>query len=74
MNEKQYAHIVVQVLQGLKNECEKIEYCSESCNFYDKSISSCHLKKCPCDYYMPEIEKAVTELIRKEMQDEAIKG
>lgn len=74
MNEKQYTQIVMKVLEGLKNECEKFECCRNTCNFYNKAEGSCFLKQCPCDYDMTAIENGVLKIIEKEMQDETIKG
>ena len=67
MELEQYTKIVMTVLFGLKNECQRLEYCTTKCGFYNKNDGSCYLKACPCDYELSEIEKAVSNLIDIEM-------
>lgn len=54
------------VLEELKNECKKFEYCSTECVFYVNATGECLLKQCPVDYEMTEIQKAVSNLIETE--------
>ena len=67
MELEQYTKIVMDVLLGLKNECQKFEYCTTKCGFYNKNEGICFLKACPCDYELAEIEKAVSQIIDTEM-------
>ena len=65
-----YVKIVMTVLQGLKNECDKYECCTNKCDFYNHDYKKCLLKQCPCDYDLHEIEKRVRALIEDEMKKE----
>lgn len=66
---KTYTKIVMNVLLGFKSECQKYECCTTKCDFYEQNTGSCLLKKCPCDYDMIEIEKAVSKIIDTEMNN-----
>lgn len=66
MTDKVYTMIIMEVLKGLKSECEKYECCS-GCKFENKNIGMCYFRSCPCDYDLQAIETAVSEMIHEEM-------
>lgn len=69
MNDLQlYVKCVMNVLQGLKNECAKYECCSTTCKLYNNDYGTCLLCACPCDYDLQVIETRITEIIQGEME------
>ena len=74
MNAKQYTNIIMQVLQGLKSECEKVEDCYKYTCDLSKPDGTCLLRQCPCDYDLTAIENSVLKIIEKEMLEEELKN
>ena len=67
INAYMYTEIVMNVLRGLKSECEKHEGCGNDCPLYNKAYGCCYLKN-PCDYELDNIEKGVYKILSDELK------
>lgn len=63
-----YTQEVMEVIKGLKCECEKYDYCPTTCKFRNKITGSCYLHVNPCYYDLQAIENAIREILKSEMR------
>lgn len=70
MNIDQATNIIMEVIKGLKEECNKHIKCDERCKLYDTSESCCLLKHIPCVYDIPRIEEAIYNIVKEEIENE----
>lgn len=70
MNADQATNIIMELIRGLKGECEKHNKCDERCKLYETSRSCCLLWHSPCTYDIPRIEEAIYNIIKEEIEND----